>query len=133
VKIDLPVLMILIQNHYSPRFLWRRRTSERTATTGPFGKSSDSVSVINLAVRGRAQMLAGEHYMSSRRTELKLSWYNFRMSKTVTTLDQHSSVPLPPEALDALGIEAGAELEVEIVGVRWWFAQSRKHGVLPNS
>ncbi|HEU4508856.1 MAG TPA: AbrB/MazE/SpoVT family DNA-binding domain-containing protein [Pyrinomonadaceae bacterium] len=38
------------------------------------------------------------------------------MSKTVTTLDQHSSVPLPPEALDALGIEAGAELEVEIVG-----------------
>lgn len=49
-------------------------------------------------------------------TELNLSWYNLRMSKTVTTLDQHSSVPLPPEALDALGIEAGAELEVEIVG-----------------
>jgi len=38
------------------------------------------------------------------------------MSKTVATLDQHSSVALPPEALDALGIEAGAELEVEIVG-----------------
>ena len=38
------------------------------------------------------------------------------MSKTVTTLDQHSSVALPPEALDALGIEAGTELEVEIVG-----------------
>jgi hypothetical protein len=38
------------------------------------------------------------------------------MSKTVTTLDQHSSVPLPPEALDALGIEVGAKLEVEIVG-----------------
>lgn len=38
------------------------------------------------------------------------------MSKTVTTLDQHSSVALPREALDALGIEAGAELEVEIVG-----------------
>ena len=38
------------------------------------------------------------------------------MSKTVTTLDQHSSVALPPEALDALGIKAGAELEVEIVG-----------------
>lgn len=38
------------------------------------------------------------------------------MSKTVTTLDQHSPVSLPPEALDALGIEAGAELEVEIVG-----------------
>lgn len=38
------------------------------------------------------------------------------MSKTVTTIDQHSSVALPPEALDALGVEAGAELEVEIVG-----------------
>ena len=49
-------------------------------------------------------------------TKLTLSCYNLRMSKTVTTLDQHSSVALPPEALDALGIEAGAELEVEIVG-----------------
>ena len=38
------------------------------------------------------------------------------MSKTVTTLDQGSSVVLPPEALEALGVEAGAELEVEIVG-----------------
>jgi antitoxin component of MazEF toxin-antitoxin module len=38
------------------------------------------------------------------------------MSKTVTTIDQSSSVALPPEALAALGVEAGAELEVEIVG-----------------
>lgn len=38
------------------------------------------------------------------------------MSKTLTTVDQHSSVALPPEALEALGVEAGAELEVEIVG-----------------
>lgn len=38
------------------------------------------------------------------------------MSKTVTTIDQRSSVALPPEALDALGVKAGAELEVEIVG-----------------
>lgn len=38
------------------------------------------------------------------------------MSKTVTTIDQRSSVALTPEALDALGVEAGAELEVEIVG-----------------
>ena len=38
------------------------------------------------------------------------------MSKTVTTIDQHSSVALPPEALEALGVEAGAQLEVEIVG-----------------
>lgn len=38
------------------------------------------------------------------------------MSKSVTTVDQHSSVALPSEALDALGVEAGAQLEVEIVG-----------------
>ena len=38
------------------------------------------------------------------------------MSKTVTTVDQRSSLALPPEALDALGVEAGAQLEVEIVG-----------------
>jgi antitoxin component of MazEF toxin-antitoxin module len=50
------------------------------------------------------------------RIVLRLSWYNLRMAKTVTTLDQQSSVALPPEALAALGIEAGAELEVEIVG-----------------
>lgn len=36
------------------------------------------------------------------------------MSKTV--IDQRSSVTLPPEALDALGVEAGSELDVEIVG-----------------
>ena len=70
-------------------------------------------------------MRAGEHLSpflnctgaSRCRRELTLSWYNFaRMSKTVTTLDQHSSVAFPPEALDALVIEAGAELQVEIVG-----------------
>ena len=38
------------------------------------------------------------------------------MSKTVATLDQRLSVALPPQALDALGVEAGAELELEIVG-----------------
>ena len=38
------------------------------------------------------------------------------MSKIVTTIDQRSSVALPPEVLAALGVEAGAELEVEIVG-----------------
>ena len=38
------------------------------------------------------------------------------MSKTLTTVDQHSSVVLSPEALEALGVEAGAALEVEIVG-----------------
>jgi len=38
------------------------------------------------------------------------------MSKTLTTVDQRSSVALPPEALDALGVQEGAEVEVEIVG-----------------
>ena len=37
------------------------------------------------------------------------------MSK-ITTVDQRSSVALPPEALDALGVAAGAELDIEIVG-----------------
>jgi hypothetical protein len=38
------------------------------------------------------------------------------MSKTTTTIDQDALLSLPPEALDALGGEAGAELDVEIVG-----------------
>ena len=38
------------------------------------------------------------------------------MSKTTTTIDQSASVSLPPEAVDALGVEAGGELDVEIVG-----------------
>ena len=38
------------------------------------------------------------------------------MSRTTATIDQRSSVALPAEALDALGVEAGAELDVEIVG-----------------
>jgi antitoxin component of MazEF toxin-antitoxin module len=38
------------------------------------------------------------------------------MSRTTTTIDQAASVSLPPEAVDALGVEAGAELDVEIVG-----------------
>ena len=36
------------------------------------------------------------------------------MSKIV--IDQRSSVALPSEALDALDVEAGAELKMEIVG-----------------
>src|SRR6185503_15504712 len=55
--------------------------------------------------------------LGTNRAEIRIrSCYNLRMSKTVTTLDQRSSVALPPEALDALGVEAGAELEVEIIG-----------------
>lgn len=38
------------------------------------------------------------------------------MSRTITTIDQSSSLALSPEAVDALGVEAGAELDVEIVG-----------------
>jgi len=48
------------------------------------------------------------------RTRVRLACYNLHMSKTVIV--QRSSVALPPEALDALGDEEGAELEVEIVG-----------------
>jgi len=37
------------------------------------------------------------------------------MPKTTTTIDQAASLSLPREAVDALGVEAGAELEVEII------------------
>lgn len=37
------------------------------------------------------------------------------MSKT-TTIDHGSSVALPPEALEALGVEEGAHVDVEVVG-----------------
>jgi antitoxin component of MazEF toxin-antitoxin module len=51
---------------------------------------------------------------SHARIQVRVSCYNPHVSKTV--IDQRSSVALPPEALEALGVEAGAELEVEIVG-----------------
>src|SRR6267142_2546887 len=38
------------------------------------------------------------------------------MSKTITKIDEASSVSLPPEAIDALGVGAGGELDIEIVG-----------------
>jgi antitoxin component of MazEF toxin-antitoxin module len=38
------------------------------------------------------------------------------MSRNITRIDQSSLVALPREAVDALGVEAGAELDVEIVG-----------------
>ena len=38
------------------------------------------------------------------------------MSKTITTIDEASSVSLPPEAVDALGVGVGGELDIEIVG-----------------
>lgn len=38
------------------------------------------------------------------------------MPRTTTTIDERSSLALPSEALNALGVEAGAELDVEIVG-----------------
>ena len=38
------------------------------------------------------------------------------MSKRITTLDDTASVSLPPEAVDALGVSAGDELHIEIVG-----------------
>jgi antitoxin component of MazEF toxin-antitoxin module len=38
------------------------------------------------------------------------------MSRSTTRIDQSSSVALPPEAVDALGVKPGAELDVEVVG-----------------
>ena len=38
------------------------------------------------------------------------------MSRTITTIDDGSSLTLSSEAVEALGVEAGAELDVEIVG-----------------
>ena len=38
------------------------------------------------------------------------------MSRTTTTIDEAASVLLPREAVDALGVKAGEELGVEIVG-----------------
>jgi antitoxin component of MazEF toxin-antitoxin module len=38
------------------------------------------------------------------------------MSKRITTLDDTASVSLPPEAVDALGVSKGDELDIEIVG-----------------
>ena len=38
------------------------------------------------------------------------------MSRTTTTIDEAASVLLPREAVDALGVKAGEELDVEIVG-----------------
>ncbi len=38
------------------------------------------------------------------------------MSKRLTTLDDAASVSLPPEAVEALGVSAGDELDIEIVG-----------------
>ena len=38
------------------------------------------------------------------------------MSKRITTIDDASSVLLPPEAVEALGVNAGGEVDIEIVG-----------------
>ena len=38
------------------------------------------------------------------------------MSRRITTIDESASVALPPEALEALGVEAGEEVDVEVVG-----------------
>ena len=38
------------------------------------------------------------------------------MSRRITTIDDAASVSLSPEAVDALGVEPGGELDVEIVG-----------------
>ena len=38
------------------------------------------------------------------------------MSRRIITIDEAASVTLPTEAVEALGVRAGAELDVEVVG-----------------
>jgi antitoxin component of MazEF toxin-antitoxin module len=38
------------------------------------------------------------------------------MSKRITTIDEASSLTLPPDAVEALGVKAGEDLDVEVVG-----------------
>lgn len=38
------------------------------------------------------------------------------MSKRIITLDDTASVLLPPEAVEALGVGAGSELDIKIIG-----------------
>ena len=38
------------------------------------------------------------------------------MPETIVTLDESASVSLPSQAVDALGVTAGDELDIEIVG-----------------
>ena len=38
------------------------------------------------------------------------------MSRRITTIDEAASVLLPPEAVEALGVATGGELDIEIVG-----------------
>jgi bifunctional DNA-binding transcriptional regulator/antitoxin component of YhaV-PrlF toxin-antitoxin module len=38
------------------------------------------------------------------------------MSNRITTIDDESSVLLPREAVDALGVDPGGKLDIEIVG-----------------
>jgi antitoxin component of MazEF toxin-antitoxin module len=38
------------------------------------------------------------------------------MSRRITTIDDAALVSLPPDAVDALGVGKGGELDIEIVG-----------------
>ena len=38
------------------------------------------------------------------------------MSRSITTIDDSASIALPSEAVDALGVKAGEELDVEVIG-----------------
>jgi antitoxin component of MazEF toxin-antitoxin module len=38
------------------------------------------------------------------------------MARRITTIDDEALLSLPPEAVDALGVKAGEELDVEIIG-----------------
>ena len=38
------------------------------------------------------------------------------MSKRITTIDEASLLALPAEALDALGVKPGEDLDIEVIG-----------------
>ena len=52
-----------------------------------------------------------------------LEWHYVQ---TTTTIDQAASVSLPPEALEALGVEAGASWMLKLSVAPSWFAPLKK-------
>ena len=38
------------------------------------------------------------------------------MSKRITTIDDGASLVLPPEAIDALGVKPGEQVDVKVIG-----------------
>lgn len=53
------------------------------------------------------------------------------MARTITTIDERSSLALPSEAMDGLGVEAGAELDIQ-VGPRCGRSLHRRSPAFPR-